>query len=108
METKLNEAIARKKLEHILPKLRGKGEVEIGVVEGILLLRIPSMDTITPDFLSSLVRLQEQLSTNSFIVDAGPTAGCIEVSGGGMTIVKDFENYRKLFQQTYEILDAAT
>jgi hypothetical protein len=105
---KPSDSVIIQSVEPLLNRLRGEGQAEVGVLEKTCLIRIPDISMLTPEFLVGLLKLQDSLPVESFVVDAGPTAGCLEVSGGGMTIIKAFSDYRMLFDQTYKILDGAT
>jgi hypothetical protein len=96
------------KLKPVVSFLTGKGTVEVSIIGATCLIRIETISAITPNFIVGLIRLESTAGVNSFVVDDGLEGGCLEISGGGISIVREFPEYRALFKKIYSILDLGT
>jgi hypothetical protein len=93
-------------LNSALKLLHGDGEAEIAIVGSSCLIRFDSILRLNSSFIVELIRIQELVLIDSFVIDEGASAGCMEISGRGLTIVHEFEGYQKLFSEVYETLDS--
>jgi hypothetical protein len=103
--TEIQPAELAERLRPALVKLRGESDIVIGLVGGSCLVRLESMSLLTAPFVVELLKFQNVLKLDGFIVDEGENGGCMDVSNGGVAIIKAFENYQVLFAQVYDLLE---